>query len=907
MLAKAITMSGVCTDRYDDQQKQQDIRDLNTIDAKFIGRAAWWWNSTYETFDPHSGPYPPTDTEEEHFRKTLRYTGLLLGCNPGGLASCTRNDRIVQAGIFEYIGYRDSSGVLHSNASSILIPDWVYKDWGLTPPMPARTFIPDSITYTPNDPNNPTANNNLAPDVTKREAKLWIYYRACMYMACGIEALHMGPWDYMAANDKPETSGGLYPRYHHTKVLFDKIREFAANGSINFTNDLGLAKGLQLTSFKGTRNGYVVLDPHSKELFLYQNASMSAPVDLFDFYSFPLDAKRVITAGRLGTNSFYTSPTWGALPMSNSCNIPDKNALGISNPRMFLVELDNALNDSSVPDPTMINWGFEEITWFAAQPCEYRADWLRYMYNWLKCNAPNINFQMPGRRKLYDNLVPSIGTMYRFNVASSAQPYNGSTCGTITSQYLPNNQTTREMESIRELWSTNPPSHTTTDAVYDASAPALHRTLSNIAIEEDGSLYWVDAATGQIKHAQWDAQAATPHWVMSTIPNVTDAADNLMFQKRGRLFYRSTSQQIKYCQYNAGAWTVYTVTPTNTGPVYAAGSLVFEASGPMYERVPNLAIYYRAATTNHLEYVKETFEGSNVWGWAPINPNGNPITVAAVEGAIACPTAGTVIYIAQPSDPTRSPRLTAVHHGFSGWTIADSYNINLDAVKGIAIEKRNNDDYAKVYCITWNQRVAATKYYHGWNNGHWVSGLSDVDGATAAWGDIQVTGENTFIYRSGTGITSMQQCGHYYYPDINDCQWGLVRQADNSLYYVGVQGEVRYVRWDHLTCSWNPPSPRPSMVPLTITSKPVLHRPKQLVDVEAYPNPANTGLTVELKGDASDLRCQLQDALGRTVAGGTRKSASQQFVDTRQLPNGIYYLHVQVGSASRTQKIVVAH
>ena len=43
-------------------------------------------------------------------------------------------------------------------------------------------------------------------------------------------------------------------------------------------------------------------------------------------------------------------------------------------------------------------WGYDEISWFASQPKEYRAKWLRYAWDWVRKTDPNGFLQMPGSR-----------------------------------------------------------------------------------------------------------------------------------------------------------------------------------------------------------------------------------------------------------------------------------------------------------------------------------------------------------------------------------------------------------------------------------------------------------------------------------------------------------------------------
>ncbi|RAK68266.1 hypothetical protein [Hymenobacter edaphi] len=105
-LAKAITMTDMCGELYPHAQRVADVAALNDIDAQFVGRAAIWWNNTYDT-----------DDDQRHFQRAFRVTDTLHLAHP---------DRIVQAGVMEFIASK-SGGVLgSSNASNIKIPKWVW-------------------------------------------------------------------------------------------------------------------------------------------------------------------------------------------------------------------------------------------------------------------------------------------------------------------------------------------------------------------------------------------------------------------------------------------------------------------------------------------------------------------------------------------------------------------------------------------------------------------------------------------------------------------------------------------------------------------------------------------------------------------------------------------------------------
>ena len=45
-------------------------------------------------------------------------------------------------------------------------------------------------------------------------------------------------------------------------------------------------------------------------------------------------------------------------------------------------------------------WGYDEISWFAAQDQQYRSDWLNYAWNWIRTNDSCGYLEMPGSRMI---------------------------------------------------------------------------------------------------------------------------------------------------------------------------------------------------------------------------------------------------------------------------------------------------------------------------------------------------------------------------------------------------------------------------------------------------------------------------------------------------------------------------
>jgi hypothetical protein len=88
----------------------------------------------------------------------------------------------------------------------------------------------------------------------------------------------------------------------------------------------------------------------------------------------------------------------------------------------YLVKLDNygVSKRPGEPGTPYFTWGYDEISWFAHQPEDYRDEWLRYAWRWLRENDPNGWLQMPGSRVLH---APVNGQhWYWANTRSTAMP-----------------------------------------------------------------------------------------------------------------------------------------------------------------------------------------------------------------------------------------------------------------------------------------------------------------------------------------------------------------------------------------------------------------------------------------------------------------------------------------------------
>ena len=89
----------------------------------------------------------------------------------------------------------------------------------------------------------------------------------------------------------------------------------------------------------------------------------------------------------------------------------------------YLVELDNwgvSRQPGAAKAGGIWVWGYDEITWFAHQSKEYRANWLKYAWDWVRATDRNGYLQMPGSRTLRS---PRDGKRwYHANTPSPAVP-----------------------------------------------------------------------------------------------------------------------------------------------------------------------------------------------------------------------------------------------------------------------------------------------------------------------------------------------------------------------------------------------------------------------------------------------------------------------------------------------------
>lgn len=142
------------------------------------------------------------------------------------------------------------------------------------------------------------------------------------------------------------------------------------------------------------RRKMVICDAHVPSGGIVEDGKL-----LFDFHSFPLRIEEVndkpghgiLKVGYL--DSIFKRSKGGITPSGWKCDhLP------------YLVELDNWGNSGRGGQNIGAHWcwGYDEICWFAHQPEEYRNQWLRYAWNWIRKNDPAGYLQMPASRTMAD-------------------------------------------------------------------------------------------------------------------------------------------------------------------------------------------------------------------------------------------------------------------------------------------------------------------------------------------------------------------------------------------------------------------------------------------------------------------------------------------------------------------------
>lgn len=261
-------------------------------------------------------------------------------------------EMVLQACIFE---------IVTTEVDRVPVPAWAFTALGH--PVEERNFRYEEMLYPSGRFRDHWGQGRSVPDVSRPETKLYFYFLGASFIDVGCEALHLGQTELMNGND---------PNLDHYAQILELIRSYANQHA---------------------RRHLVLCDSHVPSGGLIRNGLL-----LMDFHSFPLRIKEV-----------PTRPQEAILEVGFSDSIygRSKGGMTVSGWRCdslpYLVEIDNWGVSRKPGQPNAGSiwiWGYDEITWFAHQSRQYRKDWLRYAWDWVRRTDPNGFLQMPGSRTL---------------------------------------------------------------------------------------------------------------------------------------------------------------------------------------------------------------------------------------------------------------------------------------------------------------------------------------------------------------------------------------------------------------------------------------------------------------------------------------------------------------------------
>jgi len=261
-------------------------------------------------------------------------------------------EMVLEACIFE---------IVTTQVEQVPVPDWAFAALGQ--PIEKRNFRYADIIYPQGPRRNQWGKGSSVPDVSRPETKLWFYFLARSYIDLGVEGIHFGQAEIMNGND---------PDLLHWEQVLSLVRIYAS---------------------KHARRRMVLCNAHVPSGGLVRNGKL-----LLDFHAFPLRIMEV-----------PNRPQQAILKVGFSDGIYGRSKGGITYSGWacehlpYLVELDNWGASKQPGQPKAGEnwvWGYDEITWFAHQSKQYRNDWLRYAWNWVRQTDANGYLQMPGSRTM---------------------------------------------------------------------------------------------------------------------------------------------------------------------------------------------------------------------------------------------------------------------------------------------------------------------------------------------------------------------------------------------------------------------------------------------------------------------------------------------------------------------------
>jgi hypothetical protein len=340
--------------------REDDIRMLQNIGTKFVGRAIYRWSEESRLGDP---------VFLEYARR------LIVRMHE------TDPEMIFQGCLFEHVS---------GDVNNLKIPAWVFEAFGQkdenrnfrVEDMIKRANASDEILMRSG---RDGAIRGGTPMINNKETQYWFYFLAKSYIDIGCEAFHLGQVELIGRDDPDKT---------HYSAFLQKIRDYAR---------------------KNARRHYILLDGHTPK-----GGFVKDGVSLLDFNSFPLRIKEVKEKPlegilEIGHSDGIFKKSLGAVSPSGwkAESMPylvEFDNFGIS----------KEAGKETVEDPFC--WGYDDITWLAIQTEEYRNKWLWYAFDWIRENDPNGHLQMCVIRMISGPIGEKSYRSYFANTRSVACP-----------------------------------------------------------------------------------------------------------------------------------------------------------------------------------------------------------------------------------------------------------------------------------------------------------------------------------------------------------------------------------------------------------------------------------------------------------------------------------------------------
>lgn len=285
--------------------------------------------------------------------------------------------------------------------SDFEIPEFVCRAFG--EPYTGRHFCYEKMLFPDGTYVDHWEKDGSVPDMNQRETQMWFYFRGCLYIDLGFESLHYGQVLLIGEQDEG---------YRNWSKVMNLIRDYAKQHA---------------------RRRFVLLNAHTHGMLDESGRLM------FDFHCYPI--RPVAVAG----DTPYHAPD-GVHPqrceliMGWGNSIFGRSMGGVTHSGWetaslpYFVEIDNY----GCQPPALLNtpvdyypWGYDECSWFAQQPKEYRAEWLRYVHDWIRENDPAGALEMLGLRgiSVYDEAAEGKLRRSRYFIADPS--YDD--CGAVRS------------------------------------------------------------------------------------------------------------------------------------------------------------------------------------------------------------------------------------------------------------------------------------------------------------------------------------------------------------------------------------------------------------------------------------------------------------------------------------------